>query len=312
MSRLSALLLLLLPVGDGKEVHTLSLPKYLTGCAPSSTSPLLAIVSELGADRWRAGPCGRYWKVAIDGADGEATGGHLEFGQDPADRNALVAEYFETSGAGSSRRQIREAADDGGAATALGRVYVRLDSPTSGTVSFRSRGADESDELLRFSFSPNGNMLHTARVRAPRSACWPPRLTAPAAARPPRARPGSQLPRLPQGPVLSAAEDFGWSAFQATIVAGNHFQLTGFGSEGDAVSITSLSARKGVPDDKRDSFLTKWGPSAGIFLFFIASKLLKKKYGKGSDYTKERQSMPKPRTMPAPKKEKTAEDKKKE
>ena len=42
------------------------------------------------------------------------------------------------------------------------------------------------------------------------------------------------------------------------------------------------------------------------------AKLLKKKYGKGSDYTKERQSMPKPRTMPAPKKEKTAEDKKKQ
>ena len=311
MSRFCVLLLLLLPVGDGKEVHTLSLPKYLTGCAPSLHRRRWQ--SSLMSSALTAGPCGRYWKVAIDGADGAATGGHLEFGQDPADRNALVAEYFETSGAGSSRRQIREAADDGGAATALGRVYVRLDSPTSGTVSFRSRGADESDELLRFSFSPNGNMLHTARVRAPaRSACWPPRLTAPAAARPPRARPGSQLPRLPQGPVLSAAEDFGWSAFQATIVAGNHFQLTGFGSEGDAVSITSLSARKGVPDDKRDSFLTKWGPSAGIFLFFIASKLLKKKYGKGSDYTKERQSMPKPRTMPAPKKEKTAEDKKKQ
>ena len=36
MSRFCALLLLLVPVGDGKEVHTLSLPKYLTGCAPSS------------------------------------------------------------------------------------------------------------------------------------------------------------------------------------------------------------------------------------------------------------------------------------
>ena len=218
-----------------------------------------------------------YWQVGISEGlsfeESSASRGHLEFEQDPADRDAMIADYCEKPGE-TSRRQIREPEDDAAPATQcqegyvlVGRLHVKLMSPTRGLLKLTPNGAEEPEELFHFNFSPNLNRLHMA-----------------------------------QGPVSEAAQALGYSAFQSTIVAANHLQLTGFGMNGDEPMMSSLSAKKGVPDKNQETFLSKWGPSALVFVFFIGSKFLRKKYGKGSDYMKDRQQMPKPRTMPEPEK----------
>ncbi len=223
----------------------------------------------------------RFWHVSVlDSHATDQSKGHLEFEQDPADRDAMIADYCEKPGE-SSRRRIREPEDDAAPPKQcnegyllVGRVRVKLTSPTAGLVEFKPEGADSSDEMFEFKFDPNLNMLHTA-----------------------------------QGAVSHAAQELGFSAFQATVVAANHLQLTGFGMDGDAPTMTTLSAKKGVANKDQETFISKWGPSALVFVFFIGSKFLRKKYGKGSDYMKERQSMPKPRTMP-PAQQKSSGDKK--
>ena len=245
-----ALALLSAPAAtEAKEVYTLELPKFLKG----------------------------YWNVAIGAAaDVGATRGHLEFEQDPADRDSLIADYYEFPIEGeSSRRKIRETEDDAALKTSpegavlMGRVQVLLGSPSAGTLLFTPAGDEgEAEELFHFSYTRNTNMLHTA-----------------------------------QGIVKSPLEALGYSAFQSTIVAANHIQVTGFGKSDveDKFMVTTLSAKKGVAESKQESFLSKWAPSALVFVFFIASKFLRKKYGKGSDFMKERQGMaPKARTMPPP------------
>ena len=230
-----------------KEVYTLELPKFLKG----------------------------YWNVAIGAtADVGATRGHLEFEQDPADRDSLIADYYEFPIEGeTSRRQIRETEGNAELKTSpegavlMGRLSVLLGSPSAGTLLFTPAGDEgEPEQLFHFSYNRNTNMLHTA-----------------------------------QGVVQGAAEALGYSAFQSTIVAANHIQVTGFGQIEDTFMVTTMSAKKGVAESKQESFISKWGPSALVFVFFIASKFLRKKYGKGSDFMKERQGMaPKARTMPPP------------
>lgn len=223
----------------------------------------------------------RYWKVSIrDSLTAELSPGHLEFEQDPADRDAMIADYCEKPSE-SSRRRIREPEDGDAPATPcekdhvlVGRVRVKLDSPTTGVVEFRADGAEDSDAMFVFEFDRNHNVLHTA-----------------------------------QGAMSEAAQALGFRAYQSTIIAANHLQLTGFGTDGDEPLLVTLSAKKGVASKDQETFISKWGPSALVFVFFIGSKFLRKKYGKGSDYMKERQSMPRPRTMP-PAEKKTAGDKK--
>jgi hypothetical protein len=210
---------------------------------------------------------GRYWKVSIhDSLTAEQSPGHLDFEQDPADRDAMIADYCEKPSE-SSRRRIREPEEGAAPATPCekghvlaGRVRVKLDSPTTGVVEFRPDGAEDFDEMFVFKFEPNHNVLHTA-----------------------------------QGVVSEAAQALGFRAYQSTIIAANHMQLTGFGTDGDEPMLVILSAKKGVASKDQETFISKWGPSALVFVFFIGSKLLskflRKKYGKGSDYMKERQKL---------------------
>ena len=46
--------------------------------------------------------------------------------------------------------------------------------------------------------------------------------------------------------------------------------------------------------------MQRWGPSVLVLVFFIGSKFLRKKYGKGSDFMNQRPGMDRPRTMPPP------------
>ena len=198
-----------------KDVYTLALPTYLKGCAPASHSAA-ALRHRLPELASRAA-C-RFWHVSVlDSLAHEQSAGHLEFEQDPSDRDAMIADYCEKP-TESSRRRIREPEGDDAPPEQckegyllVGRVRVKLMSPTAGLVEFAPTGSEASDEMFEFKFDPNLNMLHTA-----------------------------------QGAVSEAAQALGFSAFQSTIVAANHLQLTGFGMDGDAPIMTTLSAKKGV------------------------------------------------------------------
>jgi hypothetical protein len=74
-----------------------------------------------------------------------------------------------------------------------------------------------------------------------------------------------------QGSFLPGGRNRGGLALQATIVAANHFQLTIFAKASDEVSVLSLSAKKGVPISKQDTWLQRWGPSVLVLVFFIGA-----------------------------------------
>lgn len=219
-----------------KDVYTLALPTYLKGCAPASHSAA-AFRRRLPELASRAA-C-RYWHVSVlDSLAHEQSAGHLEFEQDPSDRDAMIADYCEKP-TESSRRRIREPEDDAAPPEQckegyllLGRVRVKLMSPTAGLVEFTPTGSEASDEMFEFKFDPNLNMLHTA-----------------------------------QGAVSEAAQALGFSAFQSTIVAANHLQLTGFGMDGDAPIMTTLSAKKGVASAYSPSH------SACVFVSVFVSRI---------------------------------------
>jgi len=234
-----------------KDVHTLSLPKFLKG----------------------------FWNVDIHAAAaGSGRGrirGHLEFEQDPSDPNGMVSDFFEYP-SDSSRRQIRDSdgeteretdertSSEGG--IYIGKVQLKLVSPTSGLLLYTAKDESDAEQMFEFEFDPNSNMLHTAH-----------------------------------GKILAGGRNRNLAAVHSTIVAANHFQLITVSTDESEPKISSLSAKKGIPTSKQDSLVTRWGPSVLVLVFFIGSKFLRKKYGKGSDFMKERQGMPpKARVFPPP------------
>ena len=94
-------------------------------------------------------PCCSFWNVDIRRASEPAIRAHLEFIEDPKDPNGLVSDVFQYMPE-SSRRQIRETADDPNGekepkvsaegAEYVGRVEVKLHTAESGKVSFKPVG----------------------------------------------------------------------------------------------------------------------------------------------------------------------------